>query len=180
MDVGQPSASDCAGLPTLAGINAAKGKILAFLSHDDLWTPDKLSIQVTHLMSHPEIEYNIARLKFFLEPGCPVPPGFRKDLLQSDHIGRVMETLVVRKTLFDRIDRFRRSLATAHDVDWFARANDHAVAMFIIPKMLLYKRVHDSNLSLNTMENNEELLKALRDSIKRKRGGQYENNNNEK
>src|SRR5262249_48006666 len=35
------------------GIAAAQGQVIAFLSHDDLWTPNKLSLQVNHLLEHP-------------------------------------------------------------------------------------------------------------------------------
>lgn len=151
------------------GIDAAKGELVAFLSHDDLWTPDKLSVQVNYLIDHPKIQYTIAKVKFFLEPGHSPPSGFRKELLGNDHIGRIMETLVVRKSLFDVIGKFRTDLTTAEDVDWYARANDNGVPMAIIPKVLLYKRVHDANISLNVLVNNRNLLKALRQSIDRKR-----------
>ncbi|UCD29377.1 MAG: glycosyltransferase [Planctomycetota bacterium] len=150
------------------GIDAAQGELIAFLSHDDRWTPDKLSVQVKYITEHPEIQYTVARMKFFLEQDQPTPSGFRPELLQDDHVGRVMETLVVRKSLFAKIGLFRTDLSTAEDVEWFARANDHGIKMAIIPKVLLYKRVHDSNSSL-TLENNRNLLKALRHSVQRKR-----------
>jgi glycosyltransferase involved in cell wall biosynthesis len=57
------------------GIDAAKGELVAFLSRDDLWTPDKLSVQVSYLMDHPKIQYTIAKAKFFLEPGHSPPSG---------------------------------------------------------------------------------------------------------
>ncbi len=150
------------------GINAAKGEFVAFLSHDDLWTPDKLIVQVTYLIEHPNIQYTIAKVKFFLEADQHNPPGFREELLENEHVGRVMETLVVRKSLFDVISNFRIDLTTAEDVDWFARANDQGVSMAVIHKVLLHKRVHDKNISLNATENNHNLLKALRDSVHRK------------
>jgi glycosyltransferase involved in cell wall biosynthesis len=161
------------------GIDAAKGELVAFLSHDDQWTPDKLSAQVNYLIDHPKIQYTIAKVKFFLEPGHSPPSGFRKELLENCHIGRIMETLVVRKSLFDVIGKFRTDLTTAEDVDWYARANDQGIPMSIIPKVLLHKRVHDTNLSLYTLENNRNLLKALRQSIKRKRGQASEKNDGE-
>jgi glycosyltransferase involved in cell wall biosynthesis len=151
------------------GIAAANGEFVAFLSHDDLWMPDKLRLQVTYLINHPEIHYVIARVKFFVEPGSRIPAGFRKELLQQDHVGRIMETLVVRKSLFDTIGTFTPQLSTAEDVDWFARAQDCGFPMAIIPHVLLHKRVHDANISLNLLENNHNLLQALRASIDRKR-----------
>lgn len=149
------------------GIEAAKGEFIAFISHDDLWTPNKLSIQVKHLISHPEIQYTIANFRYFLEPGCPVPHGFKKELFDNDHVGRILETLVARKSLFDSIGTFNTGFAVAADVDWFARAKDQNIAMALLPEVLLYKRVHDTNASSNAQANNRELLKILQQSISR-------------
>jgi glycosyltransferase involved in cell wall biosynthesis len=148
------------------GIDAAQGDFIAFLSHDDLWTPNKLSVQMDFMLCHPEIQYTIAKAKFFLEKGHSIPPTFKSELLKGEHVARIMETLVVRKTLFDQIGKFDPELTVAEDVDWYARTNDHNVQMSIIPTVLLYKRVHNTNISLNT--SNQYLLKALRRSIKRK------------
>ena len=151
------------------GIDAASGEFVAFLSHDDLWTPDKLSVQVNYMHSHPEFQYTITMVRFFLEPGYDIPPGFRKELLEGYHVGRIMETLVAHKAVFDGIGGFNPDLSSAEDVDWFARANDKNIPMAIIPAVLLHKRVHDTNLSMNIPTNNRDLLKALQKSIVRKR-----------
>jgi glycosyltransferase involved in cell wall biosynthesis len=151
------------------GIEAARGELVAFLSHDDRWTPDKLQIQAGYLSAHPETEYTIARVKFELEPGYDVPAGFRRGLLLGDHVGEIMETLVVRRSLFDRIGRFDPTLHTAEDADWYARAHDARVTYAIIPRVLLIKRVHDENTSLNNPLNDQNLLTALKRSIDRKR-----------
>jgi glycosyltransferase involved in cell wall biosynthesis len=153
------------------GIEHADGDIIAFLSHDDLWTPDKLSVQVGYLLSHPEIQYTIAHVKFFLEPGYTLPPGFRPHLLAGEHVGQIMETLVARREVFATVGEFNPQLSTAEDVDWFARASDLKIPMAVLDKVLLHKRVHDTNLSLNAPENTRNLLAALRASMQRKRSG---------
>jgi glycosyltransferase involved in cell wall biosynthesis len=158
------------------GIDASMGEFVSFLSHDDLWTPDKLTVQINYLMDHPEIEYSIAMVKFFLEPGCSIPPGFRKELFENDHVGQIMETLVAPKSLFQKIGKFDPDLTTAEDVDWFARANDSKIPMAVISRVLLYKRIHNKNISLNDPANNQNLLKALKRSIHRKLSLRSKNN----
>jgi len=151
------------------GIAAARGDVIAFLSHDDLWIPTKLSLQVNYLMDHPEIQYTIAMVKFFLEPGHNVPPGFKQELLRGRHVGKIMETLVARKSLFEVIGGFDDGMALAEDADWYARANDQKIPMAIIPEVLLHKRVHNANASSDAQTSNHELLKALKRSIERKK-----------
>jgi glycosyltransferase involved in cell wall biosynthesis len=151
------------------GIDAARGELLAFLSHDDLWTPNKLSVQVNYLICHPEIQYVIARVRFFLEPGYRRPSGFREELLLEDRVGLIMETLVARKSLFEVIGKFDPLFLAAEDADWFVRASDNQVPRAVIPEVLLLKRVHDANLTFTTPEINHNLLRALKQSIVRKR-----------
>jgi len=151
------------------GIEAASGEFVAFLSHDDLWVPEKLQLQVSHMLEHPHLQYTTSKLRFFLEPGCAIPSGFRPELLQGEHVGHVMETLVARRSAFELVGTFDPTLSTAEDVDWFARARDRAIPTAVIPQVLLHKRVHDANVSLNTAANDRNLLDALRASVHRKR-----------
>jgi glycosyltransferase involved in cell wall biosynthesis len=151
------------------GIAAAKGEFIAFLSHDDLWTADKLRSQIEHMLSFPHLRYTVARAKFFISPGLAPPAGFRANLLTGDHVAYITETLVARKSVFAEVGKFDTNLTSGEDVDWFSRAKDKRVPHAVIPKVLLHKRVHNSNSSLNDPSNNRILLNVLRQSIERKR-----------
>lgn len=150
------------------GIQAAQSEFVAFLSHDDLWTSDKLAVQIQYLLEHQDIMYCVAQTDFFLEPGNALPPGFRSNLLTGEHPARIMETLVARRHLFNLIGGFDEGLNTAEDVEWYARAADAQIPMMVINQVLLHKRIHDQNASLNTVENNRNLLMALRKTVSRK------------
>ena len=155
------------------GIAAAQGELVAFISHDDLWARNKLSVQVAQMIEHPELQYTITRVKFFLEPGCACPPGFRKELVEGDHVGVMPETLVARKSLFDQIGGFDPEFVIGDDNDWFVRAQDNQVPATVIPQVLTYKRVHETNISLNPSNVDKfsrEMLKIAQRSIDRKRG----------
>ena len=157
-----------------AGIDIAQGELIAFISSDDLWAPNKLSLQVDNFMQHQEIQYTITRVKYFLEEGYEIPPGFRKELLVGDYAGYMPETLVVRKSLFDQIGKFNTDLKISADVEWFARAKDQNIPMTIIPEILVYKRVHNANSTLDASKARvlkHELLKSLKYSIDRQKSG---------
>ena len=151
------------------GITESRGEYVAFLSHDDLWTPDKLSAQVGYLIEHPEAQCTITRVKFFLEPGCAFPATLHREILEGDRAVRIMETLVARRQAFDQVGMFDPQVSPADDVDWFARANDLGVSVAVIDRVLLLKRIHDRNTSVNAAGNMQSLFIALRRSSARKR-----------
>ena len=149
------------------GIGASTGDLIAFLSHDDEWTPDKLRIQSEYMQANPALLYTLALAKSRLEEGHTAPVGFRLELLHQDHSG-AMETLMAHRRVFEMVGPFDTRFQTAEDLDWFARAGDMNIPMERIPRVLLTKYVHDANLSLTTPTNNQSILKLLRRSIQRK------------
>lgn len=151
------------------GIAVSYGEFIAFLDQDDLWIPNKLSIQITYLLDHPEIGYTLARQKFFLEPETDLPPWLKEDFLLKDQIGFLPGTLVVRKSVFEQIGNFDVTYKIGSDGDWFARAKDAGIPMAILPEILLHRRIHSHNLSSQVQLIHSELLKMLKTSIDRQR-----------
>ncbi len=151
------------------GIEAARGEFFAFLDQDDLWTPDKLRLQIEYLRSHPDVGYTLTQQKFFLDPGATLPAWFRKELFDSVHTGWVLGTLVVRRTTFEQVGNFVTGYSAANDSDWFFRAKAAAIPMAVVPELLLLKRIHDANDSARAKEILSELLKVVKTSLDRQR-----------
>ena len=154
------------------GIAAARGEFFAFLDQDDLWTPEKLKLQIAHMQSHPDVGYTLTRQQFFLEPGETIPTWFRKELLTEVHTGWVLGTLVVRRTAFEQIGNFATGYSAASDGDWFFRAKAAEIPMAVIPELLLLKRIHGANESARAKEILSELRKVVKSSLDRQRATQ--------
>jgi glycosyltransferase involved in cell wall biosynthesis len=150
-------------------IEAARGEFFAFLDQDDLWTPEKLKLQVDYLRNHPEVGYTLTQQQFFLEPGTSLPAWFRKDLLASVHTGWVLGTLLVRRNVFEQVGNFAAGYSAANDSDWFFRAKAAEIPMAVVPELLLLKRIHESNDSGRAKEILSELLKVVKVSLDRQR-----------
>ena len=151
------------------GVAQARGGLIAFISHDDIWTQAKLDIQVGYMVAHPDCLISAGHIEHFLDSGADVPAGFRGELLERPHPGWVMEALMARPEVFRRVGPFNPEFAISEDTDWFARARDLAVESAMLPDVLLRKRVHTTNASLNEKRINQLLLRAMRNSIERKR-----------
>lgn len=150
-------------------IAAARGECFAFLDQDDLWTPEKLKLQIDYLLTHPDVGYTLTHQQFFLDPGATIPTWFRKELLAEAHTGWVLGTLVVRRKSFEKIGNFATGYSAASDGDWFFRAKAAEVPMAVIPELLLLKRIHGANESARAKEILSELRKVVKSSLDRQR-----------
>ena len=154
------------------GIAASSGELIAFLDSDDRWLPGKLDAQVAHLEADPELAAVIGMVRFFLEPGEPIPSGFRPELLEGEHVGRMPGALLARRRTFERLGGFQESYRIAVDVDWFARLKDSGLDLGVVPELVIEKRVHGSNLSNSDQDRLAgELTRAMHASVRRQRTG---------
>jgi glycosyltransferase involved in cell wall biosynthesis len=159
-----------AGAARNAGVDAARGEILAFLDQDDVWLPAKLRRQVELLTAHPD-RICIAQQTYFLEPGATVPAWFgRTELLEYDHAGWAPSCLAVRRTVFERVGRFEESLHHGSDVDWFARASHLKIPIEKPPETLVRRRIHSGNDSASLAAMTE-FFTIVRRAAARKRSG---------
>jgi len=151
------------------GIAVSHGEFIAFLDQDDIWTHDKLDVQIEYLLHHPETGGVLSKLRLFLEPGVH-PPGWLKiDLLQKEQTGYCPSSLIVRKDVFTRIGVFDSAYTHTSDVDWIARAKDAGILLYILPHVLFHRRIHNANASGEIHIIHPELLKTLKKSIERQR-----------
>ena len=114
------------------GIACAGGALIAFISHDDVWLDGKLDAQVAHLESHPQADCCVTHVEHVLERGMTPPPGFRVGLLGHAVPGMIMECLMARRDVFDRVGGFDPTFAVSEDTDWFARARDLGVQLAVL------------------------------------------------
>lgn len=150
------------------GLASARGEFIAFLDADDIWTPNKLFIQVNYLLKHTHVCYTITNQRFIIEPGTSVPDFFNKELLKKDHPGFVPSSLIARKVVFEQIGGFDKTYVNfSEDIEWFTRAKDAGMPMVIHKETLLHRRMHKSNISMHRRMNYPQLLRTLKKTINR-------------
>lgn len=146
-------------------LDMARGEFIAFIDQDDVWTPNKLAVQVQYFLDHPEVQYTLTHQEFFLEPGASIPTWFRKELLSEPHPGFVPSTLMARRSVFEKIGKFETQYSHASDSDWFFRASQAQLATAVIPEVLLLRRIHRENESSKAKIALGELRRVVKRSI---------------
>src|ERR1700674_2423418 len=67
-----------------AGIARSRGSFVAFQDADNVWVPNKLTLQMGWLLEHPETGYVAAFYKNFLEPGVGRPAWITEEQLAKE------------------------------------------------------------------------------------------------
>jgi glycosyltransferase involved in cell wall biosynthesis len=151
------------------GLAEATGDIIAWLDVDDVWAPEKLEVQVGLLEERPELGYTLCNQRVVLEPGMPRPGWLPPPWMDDNAPCGGTCALVARAWAFERVGGFDPARHAGEDLDWMVRATEAGVAMAVVPRPLIVRRVHERNLTHSASQN--EMLGALRGLIARRRGG---------
>lgn len=116
-----------------AGIQVAKGDLLAFLDDDDLWLPGKLASQVALFARNSAVGLVYGDMKLFDEAGerqgsyvdrCP-PPLMQNAAVLFCYNFIPNSTVMVRRACLDQVGLFDESLPPCEDYDLWLRIIEH-------------------------------------------------------
>jgi glycosyltransferase involved in cell wall biosynthesis len=139
------------------GIRVARGPYVAFLDSDDLWLPEKVSVQIARLDGDPAVGLVYGEAALFTEtsPGTATlhsywahhPSGkilpwlVRQNVVPSP-------TPMVRRELFDQVGSFDETLSACEDWDMWIRIAQVSEFAYV-DRVLAKYRVHAANMSLD-------------------------------
>lgn len=151
------------------GITISQGEFIAFLDADDMWTPDKLSLQISYLLNHPGVGFVVAHRRMIIEQGFKKPLWYKEHIYQKDSVWLGAAAMVIWSNTFKEVGLYDPSYRLGENAEWLTRAKDAGVQYTILPETLLISRVHDKNLTHHLDEMRPNILRALKASIDRQR-----------
>lgn len=154
------------------GLSVSHGEFVAFLDADDLWHQEKLARQMARFQARPELEMCIVHVQNFWAPELQAEATrFHDQRFMQPQPGYTMQALLARRPLFGRIGKLNPALRQAEDTDWFLRATEQGTVMDVLPEVLVYRRLHQANLTRSEASANREwLTRVFKASLDRRRG----------
>src|SRR5439155_8559111 len=80
--------------------------------------------------------------------------------------------MLIRRGAFQRVGPFSTTLRVGVTVDWYARALETALTMFMLPEVVLERRLHAENNGLREQDARSQYLHVLKASLDRRRAAQ--------
>jgi glycosyltransferase involved in cell wall biosynthesis len=158
------------------GLRLAQGEFVAFLDADDLWLPDKLSFQMARFRERPKLDLCVTHCQVFWIPELSEEEArFQGHRLSQPLPGYVTQTLLARRALFEKVGDFDTSRLVGDPADWFLRAAEQGAVMELLPDVLVYRRFHEDNFSVEsgtrrmTPHMQDAILHVVKASLDRRR-----------
>lgn len=133
-------------------IEASTGDLVAFLDADDIWTDDSLSVRLERLLASDAPDGVYGAITQFVSPelGAEAAQRFRIDDRASPV--PLMQAMVLRREVFDRVGLLDTGYRTAANIDWASRAFEAGVTFAPVDAVVVRRRIHTSNMGVALAE----------------------------
>ena len=135
------------------GIEAASGRLIAFLDSDDLWLPRKLSTQVQFFNDHPQAVVTQTQERW-IRNGVRVNPKQRHHKFSGMIFERSLalclvspSAVMIKKNLFSTVGVFDENLPACEDYDLWLRISCRYPVHLIDTPLIVKRGGHDDQLS---------------------------------
>ena len=120
----------------------------------------------------PRLEAVFGHIRQFYEAGAE---GAEKAYRYHTKImpGYHTDTMLIRRSAFDRVGPFADGWKVAVFIDWYARAQELGLQTLMLPDVLAKRRVHGENMGIYDQERaHAEYVRTLKASLDRRRRNQ--------
>ena len=150
------------------GIRESNGEFIAFIDADDLWPAGKLAAQMRCFEVFPDVEIVQGLIRRILIPRQGDAGAAVADL-ETQFIYSNLGSMIVRRSVFERIGYFDQGLPYHEDTDFWLRALECGIRVLVQRKLALLYRIHGSSLTAGVDLETLGLARIIRRSINRRR-----------
>ena len=151
------------------GIAQSEGEYLSFLDADDLWLPDKLTIQMKSFEAEPTLDMVFGHMKQFFSPDLDKELRAGIMLIDGNMPGYFKGTMLIRRESFFRVGLFDTRLHLGDFVDWYSKAIEKGLKGFMVPDVVMARRIHENNTGIKQRKFQSDYLRILKASLDRRR-----------
>ena len=166
--VRQPNAGTAAARN--AGIDCARGPLLAHMDADDLWEPDKIDAQVRALAADSKIDAVSGHMVEFHSPDLPEEVRGRVRAPRERMPGHLLQAMLIRREAHDRVGPFESRWRIGQDMSWSMRAAEAGLRLLVLPEVVLRRRIHAANKGVVARGHAQERLLIVKAALDRRRG----------
>ncbi|MET0296642.1 MAG: glycosyltransferase family A protein [Microbacterium sp.] len=161
------------GFARNAGVVEARGELYVFHDDDDVWSPDRLRLQVEALDASPDAPASYVGGWHMDAAGTPFGPGFPATAESADDMlsgavptPHICGTLMVRRSAHLLVGGFAPELPIMEDFEYMLRLLELGTFACVEGQHLGYRR-HDGNLTSTGWRNVAQRRAIMRASLQR-------------
>jgi glycosyltransferase involved in cell wall biosynthesis len=155
-----------------AGVAASTGQFLGFLDADDLWSPEKLALQMAAFDADPSLDLVFGHMQNFISPELNAAEQARIKCNSTALPGLLQGSMLARRCSFERVGPFPEERKMGDFLDWYGRSTLAKMSMKMLPEILVRRRIHLANFQRTHKHLRRENLVVLKKLLDLRRAAQ--------
>jgi glycosyltransferase involved in cell wall biosynthesis len=152
-----------------AAVAVAGGQYYAFLDADDRFMPGKLQAQMDALDGDPGLDVVFGHVREFVSPELSAEVKATIRPPADPQPWAAPNLMLIRREAFERVGLFATHLRVGVTVDWYARATEIPLQSFVLPEVVLERRLHTQNNGRREQDAQAQYIQVLKASMDRRR-----------